>query len=174
VLRSISSSDLDAYHTLFTTTATTAVIERRSQASWGDSKGRLNRTLARQAAGELMIWAITDGADRPMLGFVGLCRFDRPHRRAEVCYELRPEYWGKGLVTEAIIRLVCHAFDQLGLHRIEGHTDPNNLKSVRVLERTGFVREGLLRENYLFDGVFYDTAIYGLLATAERDAQGSP
>ena len=49
----------------------------------------------------------------------------------------------------------------LGLHRVEGHVDPDNVRSVRVLERTSFVREGVLRANHLFDGNFYDTVIYG-------------
>ena len=110
-----------------------------------------------------MTWVITDKADGPMLGLVGLCRFVHEHRRAEVAYELLPEYRGRGLVSEAVDRVVEYAFTGLGLHRVEGHADPANTKSVRVLERCGFSREGLLRENYLFGGKFYDTVIFGCL-----------
>jgi ribosomal-protein-alanine N-acetyltransferase len=56
-----------------------------------------------------------------------------------------------------------HAFEELGLRRIEADTDPRNSGSCRLLERLGFVREGLLRERWLIDGELQDTAIYGLL-----------
>jgi hypothetical protein len=55
--------------------------------------------------------------------------------------------------------VIRHAFEDL--YRVEGHVDPDNARSIRMLKRTWFVREGVLRENHLFDGRFYDTAIYG-------------
>jgi RimJ/RimL family protein N-acetyltransferase len=51
----------------------------------------------------------------------------------------------------------------LGLNRIEADTDPRNLAATRVLEKLGFMREGLLRERWITAGQKSDSALYGLL-----------
>ena len=57
-----------------------------------------------------------------------------------------------------------HAFDQLGLRRLEADIDPRNAPSCRLLEGLGFVREGLLRQRWRVNGEICDSAFYGLLA----------
>jgi ribosomal-protein-alanine N-acetyltransferase len=73
--------------------------------------------------------------------------------------------------------VVRHAFEDLRLHRIEGHVDPDNARSIGVLERTSFLREGVLRGNFLFNGTYYDTVIYArtkaLTPAARAPAVGS-
>jgi ribosomal-protein-alanine N-acetyltransferase len=157
-------SDLEPYHALVSDVETAHAVKRVPTTSLEQSGERLARTLVRQQTGELMMWAMTAAGTDAMLGFLGLCRFDRDHRRAEVAYELARAHRGNGLMTEAVQRVVEHAFNHVRLHRVEGHVDPSNVRSVGVLERAGFVREGVLRENYRFDGVFYDTAVYARLA----------
>ena len=51
------------------------------------------------------------------------------------------------------------------MHSIEANVNPGNISSVKLLERAGFKREAYFRENYLFDGKFYDSLIYSLLET---------
>ena len=160
-LRPISWADLGAYHALVSNASVATLIKRPGHASPRESEARLRRVLFEQEEGKLMTWAITMRLHDTMIGFVGLCRFVPSHARAEVSYELLEEHWGHGLTSEALERLVRHAFEHLGLHRLEGHVNPDNAQSIRVLERTAFVREGLLRGNYFFDGTYYDTAIYG-------------
>jgi RimJ/RimL family protein N-acetyltransferase len=124
--------------------------------------------LSRQASGELLNWCIAESAEGPMLGYVCLVRIDHAHRRSEVSYQLRSDHWGKGLMTKALERVVDYGFASLGFHRLEGQTDPANRPSIRVLERCGFVFEGILRENYLLDGIFHDSAVYARLAQSVR------
>jgi [ribosomal protein S5]-alanine N-acetyltransferase len=150
VLRELARRDLDGYH---------AMVGGSRQIA----EQRLERFLLRQQAGEIMSWAVTQAAEDTLLGVVGLCRFDKANLRAEVAYELRPEYRGQGFATEAVGRLAAHAFEDLELHRLEGHVDPANLASMRVLEKNGFTREGHLRENHRADGAWHDTVIYGRL-----------
>jgi ribosomal-protein-alanine N-acetyltransferase len=52
------------------------------------------------------------------------------------------------------------------LHSVEAQLDPRNRRSARVLEHVGFVKEGHLRENFVIEGRYCDTAIYSLLAPA--------
>jgi ribosomal-protein-alanine N-acetyltransferase len=159
-LRPIAWTDLDAYHALMSNASTAALTKRPAHRSLGESEARLRRGLFEHEEGKLMTWAIAVGERDPMVGLVGLCRFVPNHRRAEVSYELLQEHWGRGLASEALARVVRHAFEDVGLHRVEGHVDPENTRSIRVLERTSFVREGVLQENYFFDGRYFDTAIY--------------
>jgi ribosomal-protein-alanine N-acetyltransferase len=63
------------------------------------------------------------------------------------------------------VALVCdHAFDQVGLHRLEADIRPENLPSQRLVERLGFQREGLLRRYLDIDGAWRDHLAYALLA----------
>ena len=71
--------------------------------------------------------------------------------------------WGRGLATEAGRAVVDHAFDVLGLNRLEADVDPRNVSSARVLERLRFRQEGLLRERRIVASEISDSALYGLL-----------
>jgi len=165
VLRPSSTSDLNDYHLLLLDLAASR-FGPKPPSSLQDTQQRLARSLARQAAGDLLNWAIAEAAEAPMLGYVCLVRIDRAHQRSEVGYALRSDHWGNGFMTEALGAVVDHGFATLGFHRLEGHTHPENRPSIRVLERCGFAFEGILRENYLQDGVFHDSAVYGRLAPA--------
>ncbi|WP_124728373.1 GNAT family N-acetyltransferase [Staphylospora marina] len=78
-------------------------------------------------------------------------------------YYLDERQTGRGLVSEAV-RLACrYAFDELGIHRIEAGVMPRNTASVRVLERAGFVREGVARKNILIQGRWEDHLMFSLL-----------
>ena len=72
-------------------------------------------------------------------------------------------YWNQGYATEAAGRVVEYGFETLDLHRIQAFVLPTNIGSVRVLEKLGFRREGVLRDYVLKWGEFQDRAIYGLL-----------
>ena len=69
----------------------------------------------------------------------------------------------QGYMREALSALLDHAFGELDLNRIEADTDPRNERSTRLLERLGFVKEGLFRERCIVDGEVSDAAMYGLL-----------
>jgi RimJ/RimL family protein N-acetyltransferase len=161
ILRPIAVTDVGPYHALMSSASAATLTKRAAHASLRESEARLRRVLLEQEQGGLLTWAITRRGDDTMIGLVGLCRIAPAHRRAEVSYELLQEHRGQGLASEALARLVRHAFDDLDLHRLEGHVDPDNARSVRVLERAAFAREGVLRGNHFFDGRFLDTAIYG-------------
>jgi len=92
------------------------------------------------------------------------------HERAEIGFAVARSQWGRGLASEAVAELIAFAFERLQLHRLEADTEPRNERSLRLLERLGFRREGHLRERYYVDGERQDTVLLGLLRTewAER------
>ena len=88
--------------------------------------------------------------------------------RAEIGYCLRSAHWGRGYMGEALSALIDHAFGVLKLRRLEADVDPNNAGSLRILDRMGFQREGLLRERWNVGGEIQDSALLGLLAREWR------
>jgi [ribosomal protein S5]-alanine N-acetyltransferase len=114
---------------------------------------------------ELLQWGITRLADDRLIGTCTLAHLDRTHRRAELGFALGSSHWGHGLAREAITRLLTFAFEELELHRIEADVDPRNTKSIALLERLGFRREGHLRERWHVNGEICDALLYGLLRT---------
>jgi RimJ/RimL family protein N-acetyltransferase len=119
---------------------------------------------ADSAAGARRHWAIT--AEGEVIGLIGLHTWERHHRRAELGYDMAVSHWGQGIASEAARAVIDYGFTTMRLHRIQAHTIADNHRSVRLLERLGFRREGTLREYSLEDDLtFHDGAVYGLLAT---------
>lgn len=114
--------------------------------------------------GERRLLMVTREADRP-IGVIGLHQPDRVHRRVMLGLLIgEVEEWGKGYAGEAIGLMLDHAFDELGLHRVLLHAYAFNARGLRVYEKLGFVREGVLREDHFAEGRFHDTIVMGLLA----------
>jgi len=114
------------------------------------------------ATAEFYTWAATVGTDR-LIGTVSLFALNRTQQRAELGYALSSALWGNGYATEMVRMVVAFAFDSIGLSRLEADIDPRNEPSCRLIERVGFLREGLLRERWRVAGEVTDSAIYGLL-----------
>jgi ribosomal-protein-alanine N-acetyltransferase len=127
------------------------------------TREKIEKVLATVRAGEGISWALTDIQTGAYLGGAGLWRWDKPNFRAEVGYEISSRVWGRGLMTEAVRAIIAFGFQRMDLHSIEAKVHPENTASIRVLEKLGFQREALFRENH-FNGVrFEDTAVYSLL-----------
>lgn len=109
-------------------------------------------------------WVIAQRQDDAVIGTCALFRFEPRHRRAEIGYALRSDHWGRGLAAEAATLALDWAFRALGLHRVEADIDPRNDGSRKMLERLGFVSEGMLRERYFVGEEISDTELFGLLA----------
>lgn len=122
-----------------------------------------NSLIESFAKREALRWIIADIASDQMIGTCALYDINPTHARAALGYALMPEHWGKGLATEAASLAMSYGFLELGLHRIEADTEPNNLRSNKVLERLGFQREGLLRERFMHPAGIQDSLIFGLL-----------
>ena len=114
---------------------------------------------------ELMQWGIAEAATNAVIGTCTLTHLSITHERAEIGFALRQTRWGQGLGTEAVTTAIDFAFDGLGLHRIEADVDPRNERSLRLLERLGFHREGHMRERYFMNGERQDAVMMAMLRT---------
>ncbi len=110
-------------------------------------------------------WGITLKNENEVIGTIAFWRMQKEHYRAEIGYVLHPNYWGKGIMHEAIAEVIKYGFEVMKLHSIEANVNPANRASIGVLEKNGFKREAYFRENYYFDGKFLDSAIYSLIVS---------
>lgn len=88
---------------------------------------------------------------------------DIDRRSAEIGYWLSEEHWGHGIVTEAVQALTQYAFAHFDLARIWAGVFEWNPGSMRVLEKAGFVREGVLRKAATKDGQTIDVVMYAIV-----------
>lgn len=99
-----------------------------------------------------------------VIGSIGVFRQGNIHRQtAEVGYYIAEEYWGKGIMTEAIKQVCKHVFDNSDIIRIYAEPFAYNAASCRVLEKAGFKYEGTLRKNAVKNGKIIDMKMYSLL-----------
>lgn len=83
------------------------------------------------------LWAVRKTGQRPIIGFCGYWRFEHLKHPLQLIYGLLPNWWGRGLATEAARTMLDYGFDAVGFTEIIAATDPPNLASVRVMERLG-------------------------------------
>ena len=112
---------------------------------------------------ELFQWAVCTRDGGEVVGTCTLHHLESAHRRAEIGFALRRDMWGRGVASDAVTTLIGFSFDTLALHRLEADADPDNERSLRVLERQGFRREGYLRERWHHLGELRDGVLLGLL-----------
>ncbi|MED3726290.1 GNAT family protein [Priestia filamentosa] len=108
-------------------------------------------------------WGITLKGKDEVIGSCGFLNRVPEHYRTEIGYELNRDYWGHGIASEALEAVIRYGFKDLKFQRIEALVEPPNILSQKLIEKKGFIREGLLR-NYEFTcGKFDDLYMYSLL-----------
>ena len=97
------------------------------------------------------------------IGTIGLYGVDMENLRAVLDFDLLKEFWGKGYMTEASIAVLDYGFRVIGLNRIQASADADNHRSLAVIERVGFTKEGLMRQKDFYKGSFHDDVVYSFL-----------
>ena len=111
---------------------------------------------------ETFAFAIT--VDNIVIGSIGIFRQSNIHRQtAELGYYIAEEYWGKGIMTEAVRQICKYVFSESDIIRIYAEPFAYNIASCRVLEKVGFQYEGTLRSNAVKNGKVIDMRMYSLL-----------
>lgn len=113
------------------------------------------------SADETKTFAFAITADDALAGSIGVFRQDNIHyRTAEMGYYVAEPYWGKGVATEAVKKTCGHIFESTDIIRIFAEPFAFNTASCRVLEKSGFRFEGLLRQNAVKNGKIVDMKLY--------------
>jgi RimJ/RimL family protein N-acetyltransferase len=118
-----------------------------------------------QANGTRAGFAIVDHQSGEFLGMVALVRLEQEARQAEAGYIVAPAARGRGVAVRALRLLTEWSLQELGVERVELRIEVENEPSIRVAERAGYVREGVLRSMHFKQGLRTDIAVYSRLRT---------
>lgn len=110
-----------------------------------------------------LFWALIEKSTNAFIGDFALFNIDSKNNRAEIGYTLKPEFWKKGFMSEAMYTLLSFGFQELNLHSLEANINPENDNSRALLKKMGFQKEAYFRENYYYNGTYLDSEIYSLL-----------
>lgn len=110
-------------------------------------------------------WAVVDKATNNFIGDIGLYNIDLYSNNTEIGYTIARNYWRQGIATECIKEIEKFAFSRLNMNRIIAMIDKNNIPSVRLAEKLGFFRDGILREHYYnsLDNEYISICVYSIL-----------
>jgi len=108
-------------------------------------------------------WGIVRKGANELTGTCGFYNWSKPASRAEIGYDLEPKDWREGVMTEALRAVLKYGFEVMGLNRIQAIIDSENTRSVKLVRRLGFKKEGVLRQRSYFNGQFRDDVCFSLL-----------
>ncbi len=128
-----------------------------------DSEDFLRSVLDKYARQTLADWGVVHKADAKLIGSCGFNTWLPPHTRAEVGYALSKQYWGRGLMTEAVQAAIDFGFRTMQLNRIQAVCNVENIASARVMEKVGMTYEGTLREYTFSKGHYSNLKMYSIL-----------
>lgn len=126
---------------------------------------RLIRSNADAKAGTGFVFFIFEQDSDRIIGGItlGAIRYGVA-RSGQIGYWMGEEFAGRGYMQEAVLALSGFAFDTLLLHRLEAACIPSNERSIRVLEKTGFSREGLLKSYLKINGEWQDHLLFSRIS----------
>lgn len=110
-----------------------------------------------------MRWGIVIKDTGAFIGTVGLNNMQIGNKKAEIGFEIHPDYWSSGYTSEAAQAVIRYAFEELHLFRMGAVTFLENKASIGLLEKMGFIKEGILRGFIYQNGVSNDTNVFSLL-----------
>jgi ribosomal-protein-alanine N-acetyltransferase len=109
-------------------------------------------------------WGITRKDEGNIIGSCGYYGFHNWYRRASIGYELARSHWRQGIMTEALSAIIDYGFGEMELNRLEAVVMPENTASIKMLEKLGFRKEGLLAEYEQWGSKgFVDLCMYAML-----------
>ncbi|MFP3918596.1 GNAT family protein [Lysinibacillus telephonicus] len=110
-------------------------------------------------------YSIIELESNEIIGSCGYNSLDFENDKTEIGYDIAKNYWGKGYAPEAISTLLNYAFNSLNLNRVEAKVEPENLNSIKVLQKLNFTFEGTLRKAEKSKGRYVDLNIFSKLKT---------
>lgn len=161
-LRPLCAADADALHAYLREPVVTELTSY-PEISVPLVEAMIERYRSRWAAGELSKWGIARERDDQIVGICGFNEWSKAHRWAEVAFDLAHGQWGRGLMRQALAAVLHWTYRQDQVDRIHAFVRVDNMRSQRLLERSGFVREGRLRSYRICRGQPHDYYIYSLL-----------
>lgn len=175
LLRPLTPADADAVHAYQSLPEVCAYVpyepRTREEVERRLRDPKFNRTTLDEE-GQVLVLGIELKETGRVVGDALLFFHSELHRAGELGYQLHPDHWGRGYVTEAGRAMLGLAFDGLGLHRVSARIDAENPASAAVLRRLGMRQEAVLVENEWFKGRWSTEIDFAILDREWRASLG--
>ena len=112
-------------------------------------------------------WAIWLKENNVFVGGGGFNEWSKANQKAEIGFWLYPEFWGKGIMKEAMPLMMKYGFTEMNLHRIEGFVESSNQNCKRGLAKLNFQYEGTMRDCERKDSEWMSIDIYAALQSSD-------
>ncbi len=112
-----------------------------------------------------MWFAVCSLNNETFYGAGGLNDLSKEHKKAEIGFWLLTDFWGKGIMKEAMPLICNYGFENLGLHRIEGFVESGNINCKNAMAKLDFQHEGTMKDCEVKNGEFISLDIYSKLKT---------
>jgi RimJ/RimL family protein N-acetyltransferase len=167
IMREFSLEDAPAVYAIFSRQDVNQWLHTALLQSLDDAETRIRERMGLFQNQMGFRWAITLRENPSLvIGSCGYFSVRRGTQTVEAGFDLHPEHWRKGIMTEALKAMIDYSFNEQALmpvHRIEALVHPANIASTHLLEKLDFYREGLRREFYFWNGRYQDVYLYALL-----------
>ena len=136
-----------------------------SYKSLEDTKAQMQFFSDLEKDGTGIWWAVCSLDNKIFYGAGGLNSLSKEHKKAEIGFWLLTDFWGQGIMTEAMPIICNYGFDNLGIHRIEGLVESDNLNCKNAMKKLDFKHEGTMKDCEIKNGKFISLDIYAKLKT---------
>jgi ribosomal-protein-alanine N-acetyltransferase len=162
LLRKMRLSDAEAMFAYASEPEVTRYVLWETHGSIQDSENFLRFSVEGYERGDFGGWGVVLKARGTFIGTCGM-EIAPEHSRAELGYVLAREHWGRGLMPEAVRRMIRFCFERMDLNRLEARCFAENTASARVMEKAGMSYEGTLRGREYIKGAYRDMKMYSIL-----------
>lgn len=162
-LRKIIADDYQEVFKLFSDKELLKYTDNRLHNTHEDTKKLLKKFEDDFTKDKAVRWVIYHKNDKKIIGLISIYQIDRYHKFATLGSFLCRKYQKKGLMPEARKATIKYAFDMLGLNRLEAQVFEKNIPSIKMLEKLGFQKEGLLRENFMINNKLENSYMFSLI-----------
>lgn len=168
LLRPIESNDVEAYFALIDTNrkrledffAGTVVKNKTIE----DTHLFVPEVIEKAARRAYFPFVIIDTTTNTIVGYTDIKNIDWNIPKAEIGYFIDKAYENRGVTSGAVAKIIEYCFNELKLHKIFLRTHESNIGSIKIAEKNGFKKEGMIRSDYkMTNGIIIDVLYYGLL-----------
>lgn len=170
ILREIQPDDAPALFSIFSLAEVTQYYGQETMKTLEDAENLVAMFQKGYEDKRGMRWGIQLKGRPGLIGTIGFNNLLGKYKRAEIGYEIHPDFWRSGYTSEAVKELIDYGFNQLDLTRVGAVVFLENAASNNLLRKIGFQEEGILRDYIYQDGKPNDVFIYSILKSPRDDS----
>ena len=163
LLRPITADDAEDLYDIFSDKQVMKYYDRLPLKSREEADDLAKMFMDGLADKTMIRWGIEEKAGGKLIGTCGFFCISEDDKKVEIGYELRRDRWGMGIMSEALGAIMKFIFTRTDINRVEAFVEVQNVASMRLLDKLGFVNEGTLRQYERCRNELIDVTIWSCL-----------